>query len=325
MARLRLKIFLLPLLALLLVVCYKTYLAGGETKERLTVVPTVEKRPKKTSFHGNFKSLSDFKNLQQRKRKLGVVSSPSKRKEGNAWFENQNLHKFRWRGSRVIESKFTGNDSLDNKGGEFRIVHPFSFPQPAFSRSSAKLLHSYWVNELQKYLKSIQGKELSLVTSTIEHTDVLLNWLIAAFIKIDPPLKNVLVLSMDYHLHSSLIRHKISSLYVHKNMVVEASAHVNLVFSQVHVVRMAVLRLMNHYGYDVVNYDCDAVLLKNPQPLFDSYRDVDLIGTFGKGPDVLYLKWGVTLNTGVMVMRSNPNMGEFVMLLYYNTLRNKHS
>ena len=93
-------------------------------------------------------------------------------------------------------------------------------------------------------------------------------------------------------------------------MVISPKVNVPRVFSQVHVVRLAVLRLLNHYGYDVINYDCDAIPLRNPQPVFDEYTDTDLIGTFGKGPESLYKRWGVTLNTGVMVMRATPNMGE---------------
>lgn len=197
-----------------------------------------------------------------------------------------------------------------NRTDEFRIVQPFNFPQPTFSLPADELLLSRWVKDLQDYLRSVRGKTISVVTSSVEHTDVLLNWLIAAYVKIAEPLQNVMVISMDPGLHKTLVSRGISSLYVHKDMVVSPSANVPRVFSQVHVVRLAVVRLMNHYGYDVINYDCDAIPLKNLQPVFDEYGDTDLIGTFGKGPNVLYEKWGVALNTGVMVMRATPNMGE---------------
>lgn len=195
---------------------------------------------------------------------------------------------------------------------EFRIVQPFSFPQPTFSRPAAVLLRARWVVDLQDYLRTSQGNAISVVTSTIEHREVLLNWLIAAYVKLADPLRDVMVISMDAQLHSLLASRGIPSLYVHKDMVVRPEADVSKVFSQVHVVRLAVVRLMNHYGYDVINYDCDAVPLRNPQPIFDEFSSTDLIGTFGKGPTVLYDRWGVTLNTGVMVMRATPNMGKCV-------------
>ena len=200
-----------------------------------------------------------------------------------------------------------GKDALGEE--PFKISPPFRFPQPAFSRSASGLLASHWVRDLQLYLKTSRGRTISLVTSTSEHTEVLMNWLIAAYVRLEQPLQDVLVLSLDARLHSELVSRGIPSLFVSKSMVISPEASVPRVFSQVHVVRMAVLRLLNHYGYDVVNYDCDAIPLRNPQPVFDAYSDTDLIGTFGKGPDVLYQKWGVTLNTGVMVMRATPNMG----------------
>ena len=194
---------------------------------------------------------------------------------------------------------------------EFKIVQPFTFPQPSFSLPANLLLRSRWVVDLQDYLRATQGRTISMVTATAEHTDVLLNWLIAASVKIAEPLQNIIVISMDARLHSILVTRGIDSLYIHKDMIVSPDADVPRAFSQVHVVRLAVLRLMNHYGYDVINYDCDAIPLRNPQPIFDEYRDTDLIGTFGKGPDVLYKKWGVALNTGVMVMRANSKIGEW--------------
>ncbi len=115
---------------------------------------------------------------------------------------------------------------------------------------------------------------------------------------------------MDDKLHNTLVTRGIPSLYIHKDMIVRPSADVPRVFSQVHVTRMVLWRLINHYGYDVINYDCDAIPLKNLQPIFDENKEIDLIGTFGKGPDGLYKKWGVTLNTGVMVLRATKNMGK---------------
>ena len=66
---------------------------------------------------------------------------------------------------------------------------------------------------------------------------------------------------------------------------------------------------MNHWDYDVVMYDSDAVVLKNPQPLFDASPDVELIGSAGKGPESIGRVWGRTICTGVLLMRSSPALG----------------
>ena len=195
--------------------------------------------------------------------------------------------------------------------GRFNIRPPFHFPMPHFSLPDEELLRSEWVVNLQSFLSGVQGNQVSLVTAGIEHQDVLLNWLISAHLVATPPLENVLVLTLDKSLYDTISGRNISCLYVSETMVIPASAKVKQRFSQVHVVRLSVLRLITHYGFTVVNYDCDAIVLRNPQPVFDGQMDADLIGTFGKGPSNLYRKWGITLNTGVMLMRSSQKIGMY--------------
>ena len=190
------------------------------------------------------------------------------------------------------------------------IKQPFHFPQPRFSQPDDYLLQSQWVFDLRKILSRTKGRQVSLVTSSIEHQDVLLNWLISAYIVASPPLQNVIVLSLDESLHNLLTKKGFTSLYVSSSMVIKPRIEVTRRFSQVHIVRLNILRLMTNYGFDVVNYDCDAVVLKNPQSIFDKHKDADIIGTFGKGPMQLFMKWGVTLNTGVLLFRSNPRVGK---------------
>lgn len=191
----------------------------------------------------------------------------------------------------------------------FKVSDSFHFPQPHYSWPTNQLLKSNWVRLLKTYLTNIEGKQVSVVTSTEEHTAVLINWLISAHLVAKPPLENVLVLSMGKKLHDMVESRGFFSLYVSAEMVVRSDANITRVFSQVHIVRLAVDRLINHLGFDVVNYDTDAILLKNPQKIFDSLKGVDLIGTFGKGPASLFRKWGVTLNTGVMFLRASPMIG----------------
>lgn len=225
------------------------------------------------------------------------------------------------RSATRFESRFPERSHISSRARnttrpkQFTIKAPFFMPQPAFSRPVKVLLRSKWHQDLKDYLRTVDGNELSMVTSSVEHTDVLLNWLIAAYVKIKDPIKNVMVLSMDDKLHSILVNRGLPSVYVHKDMVINPRVSVPRVFNQVHVTRMAVWRLMNHYGFDVINYDCDAIPLRNPQPVFDKYKTTDLIGTFGKGPNILYEKWGVALNTGLMVLRATPAMGELAVFL----------
>ena len=200
--------------------------------------------------------------------------------------------------------------SLPRSVSQFEIRSPFHFPQPHFSKPDRLLLRSDWVAELQAFLGSVPGRQVSLVTASQEHQDLVVNWLLSAHLVADPPLDNVLCLSLDEPLHLLLQGRGFSSLLVSPTRIINPMSEVTHTFSQVHIVRLTVLRLLTHYGYDVVNYDCDAILLKNPQAIFDKHKDTDVIGAFGKGPYYFFRKWGVTLNTGVMLIRSNPRVGE---------------
>ena len=202
------------------------------------------------------------------------------------------------------------HSSVKEHNNPFYISKPFHFPQPRFSKPDDVLLRSHWILSLKECLRDVQGKQVSVVTSSVEHTVVLLNWLIAAQLLASPPIHNILVLTLDKGLKELLQYRGFSSLYVNPDWVIDSKAKVTRVFSQVHIVRMAVIRLINNYGFDLVNYDCDAITLKNPQVIFDSHKETDLIGTFGKGPNYLFKKWGVTLNTGVMLLRANSRIGK---------------
>ena len=90
--------------------------------------------------------------------------------------------------------------------------------------------------------------------------------------------------------------------------------HACIYFLQIHIVRLTFFRLMSHWGYDVVMYDSDAVVLKNPQPLFDANEEVELVGSAGKGPDSIGHVWGRTICTGVLLMRSSPDLGMYVAI-----------
>ena len=212
-----------------------------------------------------------------------------------------------------------------NRSKVFKLRSTFHFPQPVFSRLDSVLLSSEWTRRLREFLSTVRGfpPQVSLVTATQEHQDVVLNWLISATIMVSPPLRNILVLCMGVEMCDLLNTRKIPSLYVSPEMVIGPAANITRVFSQVHIVRMNVLRLMNAYGYNVVNYDSDAILLKNPQVIFDREKNADMIGTFGKGPNRLFEKWGVTLNTGVLLFRANSRIGEYFTcrskLLYCET------
>ena len=198
-----------------------------------------------------------------------------------------------------------------SKPTQFSVKNYMSWPLPLHTR--ADILQSQWVKDLKQYLSGIGNfNQISIVTANQEHMEVVLNWLVSAIIVAKLPLENVLVLSVSLKLHELLVSKKINSIYVPSTHVISKSGlkQIRTAFNQIHIVRLTFFRLINHWGYDVVMYDSDAALLKNPQPLFDAYPGVELVGSAGRGPENIGRVWGRTICTGVLLMRSSKSSGK---------------
>lgn len=198
----------------------------------------------------------------------------------------------------------------------FTVKGYMSWPLPLYTRTD--VLQAQWVKDLKQYLSRVTAfKQISIVTANIEHKEVVLNWIISAIIVGKLPLENVLVLSISRSLHELLISKKINSIYVHPSSVISTSGlkRITSAFNQIHIVRLTFFRLINHWGYDVVMYDSDAIVLKDPQPLFDAHPGVELVGSAGKGPESIGRVWGRTICTGVLLMRSTPNLGMYLQAI----------
>lgn len=139
---------------------------------------------------------------------------------------------------------------------------------------------------------------------------MLLNWLISATLVAGISLDDIIVISMDEPIHRLLVERGVKSVLVTPVMLLsELIGHRLRVFNQVMMTRLAVIRLLNHWGFDVANYDTDAILLKDPQAVFDRNAQSGVIGTFGKFPQGLYKQWGIAVCTAVLVVRSTPQTG----------------
>ena len=83
--------------------------------------------------------------------------------------------------------------------------------------------------------------------------------------------------------------------------------------------RLALIRLLNHWGYNVVHYDADAVILKNPKPLFDKFQEYDIVGSWGKLGKELKNMWGFAICMGAVLVlfRSTANVGKRICIFSY--------
>ena len=186
-------------------------------------------------------------------------------------------------------------------------------PFPGCIRDREELGKGEWVIKLHNFLSTLNksvSPHVNMVFGDYKHRYLVLNWIKAALDVIEPPLHNVLVLSRDNLLCELLVNRTIpvACVAVSENSLFHENDTHQLWLKGL-MVRAVVLRLINHWGYDVASYDCDAVILKNPQSLFDMRPDVTIFSAAATFPTELSQKWGFTLCAGSVVLKATPATG----------------
>ena len=144
--------------------------------------------------------------------------------------------------------------------------------------------------------------------------EALLNWLIISLSSAsqNQPPKNILVVTNTPEICSLLEEHevKVSCLLM---SVYDISINKKIsIFRRLLVIRLSVMRVLNHMGYDVVNMDSDAIMLRNLVPVLKQHGNSDVVGTFGgKRPLQLFQKWGVVVCMGAILIRSSSRTGKY--------------
>ena len=197
----------------------------------------------------------------------------------------------------------------------------YTLPFRNFLKSREELEKVEWLATLHNYLLTLNksvSPHLNVVNGDYKHRYVMENWIVAAVTKLNPPLHNVLVLSLDKQLCDYISSgNRTGSLDV--TCIV---ASVNSTFSSEvgeywitgTMTRPVTLSLINYWGYDVATYDSDAVLMKNPQELYEDHPNTHLISSASQWPGYLGNPWGFTLCTGAMLLRTSSAMGEGLLL-----------
>ena len=201
--------------------------------------------------------------------------------------------------------------------GSLEIRQPFSLPVPFATLPLDQILHTEWLQVLKYFLSTLKPDSgpIAIVSSDYKYSEVLLNWLISALVQVDRPLSNVLVLSLDSSLHALLQGKGFACIHVPPEQLLQPAVLqiitlTNHIATQVYILRLTVMRLINHWGFDIANYDTDAIILKNPEPLYyEQYRDSDFIGSYGHFPLDIKQEWGIAVCTGAVMIRSSIRTG----------------
>ena len=199
---------------------------------------------------------------------------------------------------------------VNNTGAIFNIRKNFTFPHPKILKDVSKVLQlgHAWLEQLKAYLTSIYpARTLTIVVASELYTTTVLNWLISATLVADPPLEHYIIVAFSESVHQLLTKRNITSLMVPLKSVIQGWSHG---VGRVWMVRLAIIRLLNHWGYNVQHYDADAVILRNPESLFNKFPQYDIVGSHGKLSRPFSEMWGFAICMGAVLFRSTAKMGK---------------
>ena len=208
----------------------------------------------------------------------------------------------------------------DNSSAGYVLKQDFTLPHPLSYKSVQEIVNQRWYKDLQVNVNLKSKSFVYLVSSNSAYMEVLLNWLLSAVTQAGVQIETILVISYDEGVSTVLSERQIPTIYVpfneilSENVVLKASE-----FTKVMMSRLAVFRLLNHWGVDVVNLDTDAILLRDPEPLFNSYNDSEVVGMQGRFPPELIQEWGATICAGTVLIRSSPKTGIIANYMTHST------
>lgn len=265
--------------------------------------------------YGTFQTISDLKLFQ--------TSVPLK-VNGSHWAKENLTHYYstprKWTNkypqSKILTdysiSPTTASLIVSEDPPQLSLSDSFHFPHPRASKVTDVTEKYSWIEELKSIVKDWkQKKQIIIVTSNFAYTEVLLNWLISAALVV--PLNQILVIALDKPVWSLMHNKRFWSVFVPPSSLTKNSREITL-FGQIMFTRLSVIRLLNHWGFDVAMIDTDAILLKDPWPLFAyDYPDSSIVASQGKFPSELSAKWGTALCVGVVLIRSSNQTGMIIM------------
>ena len=198
------------------------------------------------------------------------------------------------------QTKFTKSDDHSKA---------LTLPFPSSTLPAEKLLQQQWVYNLQQILSDIPSESppVHIVAGNYAYRELLLNWLVVAKTKVTPPLSNIIVISIDEALCDLLNKRTIRCLFVDWRTYL--TENIKRVFHSILILRLTVIRLLNYWGYDAANIDADAFILKNLEPLYEQYKESDMVAGRGRYPFALGREWGATICGGTFMIKSTPNTG----------------
>ena len=200
-----------------------------------------------------------------------------------------------------------------SSGARFSTSPSMRLPYRDVARPLEEILDAEWVPQLWRYLANLKTsrRHVTLCVADSRYKESVVNWLVSALVIVQPPLDNVLVISLDEELTNFLQGRELNSVFVDPHSILRRNIHLPTNYSHVWATRFVLFRLINHWGFSVTTFDSDALLSRNPQSLFDERRDSDIVASPGTYPFDLHRAWNSsTLCMGMVLFRASEKMGK---------------
>ena len=172
-------------------------------------------------------------------------------------------------------------------------------------------INSEWVCNLYRGVKQLKGRQLTLLVCNSQYLDITINWLAHSVLYAFHPVSRILIIAFDSLTYHVLHSKGFHSVYILPEDVVDSSTKQG--HSHIWVTRMTIVRLLNYWNYSVLEFDGDAIMMRNIQPLLDKFANSDIIASPGTFPTNLTKKWKApTLCMGVILIKCSPAIGKLV-------------
>ncbi|XP_065893028.1 uncharacterized protein [Dysidea avara] len=253
----------------------------------------------------------------------------------------------RGRPAIVIVNIAYGGPGVTSDGRKFQksnITTGLIFPYSSLTFPPNIMLRSQWAVDFKAKLDAAKlDKQVVFLMIKYDNFPSLINWLGHTRHHATSMLENLIIVSLDDKSHYTLLRKGIFSALVQVREVVKSLPSSEDDYSHAEMItRFTLLRILNYWGYDVIQMDSDVIFRKDIQPILDHFNDTadttDLVTSTLKdncAPTNVYKTWKFCISLGFLLIRDtfytetlwqrighSPTDGDSSQVVFNNILLN---
>jgi len=226
----------------------------------------------------------------------------------------------------VIINIAYGGPGVTSNGRKFKksnITSGLIFPYSSLTFPPNKMLKSQWAVDFKAKLDAAKPDKLViLLIIKYDNFPSLINWLAHARSHTESLLEKVIVVSLDEQSHYTLLRKGIFSAFVPVGEVIKSLSS-SKAYAEM-ITRFTLLRILNYWGYDVLQMDSNVIFMKDIQPILDHFNDTDLVASTLEdncAPTDAYKTWKFCVSLGFLLIKDTFNTGTLtVQINEYNRI-----